>query len=412
MTISSSSRRRFLQTVGTASAVMAFGRTAPGILRRAAGAAADNGRILVVVEMAGGNDGLNTVIPFDHDAYRKSRPKLGVAKADVLKVGDGLGFHPAMTGFADLLNQGKLAVVQGVGYPNPNRSHFESMDIWHTCQRKDAVRPDGWLGRFLETLDANTSQDPAALHLGSDKQPFALMSREIRVPSIRSLDQFRLNGSEQESFRDAVRSLAAARRDSENDLLGFVQSSTEAAISASERIGSVGMQKASADAPETALGEKLKTVSDLIASGLESSVYYVRIDGFDTHASQPDAHAGLLRQVSNAVSRFVEDSREHGFDERVLTLCFSEFGRRVQENASEGTDHGTAGPMFLAGNSVNAGFVGDHPNLNDLADGDLKHHTDFRQVYATVLRDWLECDPAAILMGDYESVSAIRQNAG
>lgn len=203
--MTNSSRRRFLQSVGSASAVVAFGRTAPGFWRSAVEAASSDGRILVVVEMAGGNDGLNTVIPFAHDVYRRSRPKLGIPKSDVLKASDELGFHPAMAGFSDLLNQGKLAVIQGVGYPDPNRSHFESMDIWHTCQRKDASRPDGWLGRYLETLDANASRDPAALHLGSEKQPFALMSDHVQVPSIRSLDQFRLNGGEQKSFQEAVR---------------------------------------------------------------------------------------------------------------------------------------------------------------------------------------------------------------
>ena len=404
-----STRRRFLQTVGSTSAVVAFGQTAPGFLHSAAESTASDGRILVVLEMAGGNDGLNTVVPFRHDAYRRARPKLGIPTADILKVTDELGLHPSMTGFARLLDDGKLAVIQGVGYPNPNRSHFESMDIWHTCQRKELPRQDGWLGRFLESDAVNASQDPAGLHLGPEKQPLAVMSRNVRVPSIQSLDEFRLNGSEQESFRKAVKSLTDARRETDNDLLGFVQSSSQAAISASDRIGSVGITKKPDDNPsETDLGRKLQTVANLIASGLESSVYYVRIDGFDTHAGQPAAHAALLRQVSDAVSHFVRTNEAEGVADRVLTLCFSEFGRRVQENASEGTDHGTAGPMFLAGNGVEAGLIGVHPDLNDLQDGDLKHHTDFRQVYATVLQHWLNCDPTPILKGHYEPIRALR----
>ena len=404
-----SSRRKFLSTTAAASAVMTFGNRAPAFLRQAAGATKYDGRILVVVEMAGGNDGLNTVIPFDNDDYRKARPKLAVPKSDVLKINDELGLNSVMTGFSKLLEAGQLAIVQGVGYENPNRSHFESMDIWHTCQRKDQQRVDGWLGRyFQQTIDANKT-DPAGLHLGEDKQPFALMSRDVRVPSIRSLEEFRLNGNEDPAFRKAVRELSDARRDAGNDLLGFVQSSTSSAITASERIESAGMQyKPSTEYPDSGLGQKLQTVAKLVNSGLTTPVYYVRIDGFDTHSQQAGAHQALLRQVSDAVTNFLNDMVAHGHGDQILCMCFSEFGRRVNENASEGTDHGTAGPIFLAGTQVHAGLVGKHPSLSDLKDGDLQHHTDFRQVYGTVLEKWLRCDSKSILGGDYAIVDAIK----
>ncbi|MCP4174783.1 MAG: DUF1501 domain-containing protein, partial [Fuerstiella sp.] len=230
--MNSSSRRQFLSSTATASAVMTFGSTAPGFLQQAAAEKQKDGRILVVVEMAGGNDGLNTIIPFDHDAYQKARPKLAIGKSDVLAIADGLGFHPVMGGFAELLEAGHLAVVQGVGYDSPNRSHFESMDIWHTCQRKTEPRTDGWLGRYLEVTGGGTTSDPPGLHLGRNKQPFALMSRDVRVPSVRSLEQFRLNGTDNKTFKQAVRDLAGAQRESGNDLLGFVQSSTSSAIAA------------------------------------------------------------------------------------------------------------------------------------------------------------------------------------
>ncbi len=402
-------RRKFLAAAATTSSVLTFGGIAPAILREAAIANKSDGRILVVVEMAGGNDGLNTVVPHSDDQYREARPKLGIAKSQVLKIDDQLGFHPSMSGFADLLEAGHLAVVQGVGYPEPNRSHFESMDIWHSCLRKDQNRTDGWLGRYLQQTGAAESQDPAGLHLGEDKQPFALMSRDVRVPTIRSLDEFRLAGNDSPQFRQAVKELADARRGDSNDLLNFVQASTSSAITASERIEAAGMKyKPSQEYPQNALAQKLQTVAKLISAGLKTSVYYVQIGGFDTHSQQPNAHSVLLRYVSDSVSTFVNDLHAHGHADRVLCLCFSEFGRRVKENASAGTDHGTAGPVFLAGTQVKPGLIGNHPSLSDLKDGDLQYHTDFRQVYATVLERWLKADSELVLKGRFEPVDALR----
>ncbi len=410
--MSLSSRRQFLTTGAAATSVLTFGNRVPAFLQEAANHGKTDGRILVVVEMAGGNDGLNTVVPFDDDDYRKARPELAIGKSDVLKIDGKLGLHPVMTGFADLLEAGQLSIIQGVGYDNPNRSHFESMDIWHTCQRKDENRIDGWLGRYLQETGKVTSTDPAGLHLGEEKQPFALMSRDVRVPSIRTLDQFRLGGNDAESFRKTVQELADARRESGNDLLGFVQSSTSSALTASERIEAAGMNyKPSSEYPQSGLSAKLQTVAKLIDSGLTTPVYYVRIDGFDTHAQQEGAHQSLLRQVSDGVTSFLKDVMAHGHGDRILCMCFSEFGRRVAENASKGTDHGTAGPVFLAGTNVKAGLVGRHPSLRDLQDGDLKHHTDFRQVYATVLERWLKCPSEGILRGKFTPVDALPVSA-
>ena len=402
-------RRRFLAASATTSSVLTFGGIAPAFLREAAVANESDGRILVVVEMAGGNDGLNTVVPHSDDEYREARPKLGIPKSQVLKIDHRLGFHPSMSGFSDLLEAGHLAVVQGVGYPDPNRSHFESMDIWHSCQRKTENRTDGWLGRYLQHSGTAEVQDPAGLHLGDDKQPFALMSRDVRVPSIRSLDEFRLAGNDSPKFRQAVKELADARRGDSNDLLNFVQTSTSSAITASERIESAAMKyKPSKEYPQNGLAQRLQTVAKLISSGLKTSVYYVQIGGFDTHAQQPNAHSVLLRYVSDSVSTFVNDLKAHGHADRVLCMCFSEFGRRVRENASEGTDHGTAGPVFLAGTQVKPGLIGKHPSLSDLKDGDLQYHTDFRQVYATVLEQWLKSDSERVLKGRFQPVDALR----
>ena len=403
------SRRTFLGgTAAGAAAVMTFDSLAPSVLCRAAAASRTDERVLVVVEMAGGNDGLNTVIPHSDGGYREARPTIGINKSDALAVTSDIGLHPSLRGFADLLEENSFAVVQGVGYENPNRSHFESMDIWHSCQRKGEPRQDGWVGRYLEAAGLGESRDPSALHLGSEKQPFALTSRTVRVPSIQSLEQFRLRSGDSPGFRDAVRQLAATTREGGNDLLGFVQSSTSSAIAASERMESAGMKyKPSSSYPTSRLGRKMQTVAQLIAAGLQTRVYYVRIDGFDTHASQPDAHAALLREVSEAVSTLVRDVGAHGDGDRVLVMCFSEFGRRVAQNASDGTDHGTAGPILLAGNQVNAGLIGKHPSLTDLDHGDLKHHTDFRQVYAAVLEKWLACSSQAVLGKEFKPIAVL-----
>lgn len=404
-------RRLFLTRAATGSAVMTFGTPAPAVLCQAAATARNDDRILVVVEMAGGNDGLNAVVPHSDPAYRKARPKLGIAKAETLAINGLIGLHPSMRGFADLLEQSRFAVVQGVGYPNPNRSHFESMDIWHSCQRKDVARQDGWIGRYLEAAGLRESSDPAAVHLGGDKQPFALMSRDIRVPSIQSLEQFRLRANGSVDIKSAIHELSqksAANPDSRepaNDLLGFVQSSTSSAIMASQRMESaIKNDSAKKPYPASGLGKKLATVAKLIASGIGTGIYYVRIDGFDTHANQPAAHAALLREVSEGVSSLVQDLNQRGDGDRTIVMCFSEFGRRVAENASEGTDHGTAGPVFLAGNKVRAGLIGKMPSLTNVEKGDLKFHTDFRQVYAGVLQDWLACKTAPVLAGEYAPV--------
>lgn len=406
----SSSRRHFLRSASAGAAVLTFGGTAPRALQSAA-LSQKTDRVLVVVELQGGNDGLNTVVPYSDDTYRKLRPKLALKKDDLLSIGDGLGFHRSLRGFADLLEAGQLAVIQGVGYDNPNRSHFESMDIWHTCQRKEETRTDGWLGRFLEKDSATDGTDPAALHLGFDKQPFALMSRTVRTPSIRSLEQFRLQGADDAEFRKAVQELSAARRGGDNDLLDFVQTSTSSAIAASERLSNAaGKSESSVVWPQSPLADQLRTVARLIRSGLNTSVYYVTLNGFDTHSQQPDVHTALLRQLSESVKALLDDVKDQGQADRVAVMCFSEFGRRVEENASDGTDHGTAGPMFIAGSAakIQSGLIGQHPKLTDLKDGDLKHHTDFREVYSAVIQNWFQTDANEILKGSWSPTAVFK----
>jgi uncharacterized protein (DUF1501 family) len=401
-------RRQFLSAAFGASVVSLAAPVPRFLLQAAAREGNPSGEtVLVVIQLSGGNDGLNTVIPYADDVYRSNRKELAIGADQVLKIDDYLGLHPSMRGMADLLELGRLAVVQGVGYPNPNRSHFEAMDIWHTCRRKDQPRPDGWIGRYLDAAHKTAGRDVPALHLGTHKQPFALMARDVRVPSVRSLDRFRLQGGD--ALRAAAQELAAAERPAVNGLLGFVQSSTTAALEASQRVEqAAGKYDELAKYPTSELAQQLRLVAQLIDAGMSTRVYYLEIDGFDTHANQPQAHAALLEQVSSGLKAFLDDVAKHGHGERVAAMCFSEFGRRLAENASQGTDHGAAGPIFVAGARVQSGLIGKHPSLTDLDEGDLKHHTDFRQVYAALLAQWLGWESRAVLDGEFEPVNLFK----
>ncbi len=402
-------RRRFLQSSLGGATAIGIGAATPRLFAQAAQTGSTAGeRILVVVQMSGGNDGLNTVVPYADDDYRKARPKLAIATADVLKCDEHVGFHPALRGLRDLFDAGQLTVVQGVGYEHPNRSHFEAMDIWHTCRRKNEVREDGWLGRLLENQRQAQGVDAPALHLGTEQQPFAVASKNVRVPTIRDLAEFQLRGQNRQELRTflaANLSRPTATAELHDPLLDFVQSSTSSALAASQRVTQAAQSyEAGVPYPDSVLGQKLRTIAQLIDAELTTSVYYVQHDGFDTHAQQAASHEVLLRQWSEAMAAFMRDLQHHDHAQRVCVASFSEFGRRVSENASAGTDHGAAGPMFVCGGRVQPGFVGDHPSLTDLVDGDLKFQVDFRSVYATILKDWLRVDPDPILAGSYDTL--------
>jgi len=398
------SRRRFLQSSIGGAAAIGIGSAIPDCFADAAvfeGSGKD--RILVVVQLTGGNDGLNTIIPYADENYRNARPELAISASDMIRHDADTGFHPSMTALYDRLQAGQLTVIRSAGYEQPNRSHFEAMDIWHTCRRKSEQRTDGWLGRFIESQKLSPGGDVPAIHLGRDQQPFALTSQSIPVPTLTSLKDFQLQGRGRESLQLLMKRTPASP--SENELLSFVQSSTASAIQASDRVGEAAKGYRSSIAyPESDLAEKLRTIAQLIDAGLTTRVYYVQLDGFDTHAEQLLTHSILLRDWSNAVGAFVQDLDVHGHGERVCVLTFSEFGRRVKENASAGTDHGAAGPMFLCGGGLKAGMVGERPDLTNLLEGDLKHEHDFRRVYASVLQSWLGVNPDPILGDEFETL--------
>lgn len=415
-------RRAFLQHLGAAG-IVSLGVAPPAFLSQAARGAQAQGnqpageRVLVLVQMAGGNDGLNTVIPHGEDEYYKARPGIGIPKANVLKITDALGFHPQMTGFKELYDEGLLAIVQGVGYPNPDRSHFRSMDIWHSARPDIEYTQDGWLGRALDqTLEGHAGK-MRAMALGTNRLPLALTASRANVPSISNLAGYRLDlGSGLEENRKLQRRLMGEIADRPGDAgargaaadLDFLRKTALTAFSSADRLKEVTTSyKPAATYPQNGLGEKLKVVAQIVAGELGTRVVFVSLDGFDTHAQQAGAHQALLGELASATRAFFQDLKGHGLDDRVVLATFSEFGRRVKENGSLGTDHGAASQVFIVGPKIKAGIHGAHPSLTDLIEGDLKFHTDFRSVYATLLTKVLEWPVEPVLKGTFPLVDFV-----
>ncbi|MDX2016387.1 MAG: DUF1501 domain-containing protein [Planctomycetota bacterium] len=391
--------------------------------------------ILVVVQLSGGNDGLNTVVPFGAPEYYRLRPGIAIPQNQVLTLSgsEGIGLHPGMTGFKELYDEGMMALVQGVGYPNPNRSHFKSMDIWHTADT--TATGDGWLGRYFDSeccgfgkgesgrVDKAPAKGegtkpatggPPGIAIGRSA-PLAMQGRQIKPVSFESADLFRWSGEDiHEALRDPYHALQRRGGDAggeeETNAAFLLRTSLDAQVS-SDLIRKAVAIRPQVQFPGNQVGQQLAMVSSMIRAGLKTRVYYVQHGGFDTHAGQGGAqgrHSNLLGQLAQAVSAFYRDLKAHGNADRVLTMSFSEFGRRVGQNASQGTDHGTAAPMFLFGSMVKAGVHGDHPSLKDLDQGDLKYLIDFREVYAGILDGWLKADAKTILEGSYRPLSVIK----
>ncbi len=386
-------RRDFLKGSLAASTLMALGDgTIPGFLASSAKAASDSApsdKILVVIQLIGGNDGLNTVIPHGIDGYSKYRQALRISSAQVQTVTKEIGLHPRMSGMAKLHEAGQLSIIQGVGYPNPDRSHFRSMEIWETARTETGALETGWLGRTLDARIVKPGEDAPGLHIGGGSLPLGLRTKRTEVPSLENIEQYRLNADNRTS-RDAIRDVAKMDRPGDDPLLGFLRRNSLAAYESSRRIEEmIKSSSESSDYPKLRLAKRLELIAKVIKAGFGTRIYYTSLDGFDTHANQLGVHENLLGELSDSVSAFHRDLTTAGQADRVAILAFSEFGRRVAENASRGTDHGSAAPVFVMGPVAKPGLVGDHPKFDDLDDGDLKHHTDFRNVYASILDDWM-----------------------
>jgi uncharacterized protein (DUF1501 family) len=408
------SRRAFLRTSLNTSTLVALAPSVPGFLARTARAApaAPDGRVLVVVQLDGGNDGLNTVVPYADEAYARHRRALRVPTDGLHTVTKEVGLHPDMGDAARLLEDGRLAIVQGVGYPNPERSHFKSMAIWHSADvnlpRGDTVDAEskavyGWIGQALDEGRKPAAGAPAAQFVGRGPMPAALRSRRSAASAIARLE-------------DSVLALPGAAPppgtadEAGDDLAAFVRRSTLDAYSTSERVAPLlRAEDKGARYPASGLAGRLRLVARLIKGAGGTRVYYTSQGGYDTHFGQVETHARLLGELSGALKAFLDDLAAAKLAERVAVLCFSEFGRRVRENGSRGTDHGTAGPVFLAGPGVRPGLVGAPPSLTDLDEnGDLKAGVDFRRVYAAVLADWLRLPSRSAQAGSLEALPLFR----
>lgn len=413
------SRREFVRTglglVGLsatvptflAQTVMALGRSSAG-RRFGPGRGGKDGRILVVVQLAGGNDGLNTIVPYRDDAYYRARPTLAIKKDDLIRIDDAFGFHSGAKAMMSLWDDGVLGVVHGVGYPNPDRSHFVGTRIWHSASPKGRMAT-GWLGRYFDSNCTGTIKPDPRCGIALDSETPLVMRGERFMPvSVKDPENWRIfqPGERTKKKRDRKRRRERGPDDvSKQTALDFLRrSALDATVYAKEIRTAARTTIDGAAFPNNGFAKSLRSIARMIAADMPTSVYYASLGGFDTHAGQTNSHANVLRTVSEGLRAFVDALRRTGNLERTLVLTFTEFGRRVAENASGGTDHGAAGPMFLIGGAVRGGFHGTMPSLGDLHRGDLKHNVDFRQVYATVLREWMGADADRILGAHWNSL--------
>ena len=416
-------RREFIKKGLT---IVAVGMTAPSFLTRTALAlnnpwdvaqttsrpGVPDDRILVVVQMGGGNDGLNTVIPLTNDAYYRARPNLAVPAKDVIRVTDELGLHPSLAKVKDLYDRGAMAVIQGVGYPNPSRSHFKSMEIWHTADPEGRVVRYGWIGRYFDSKCPVCEQPTVGVNIGQS-MPLAMVADSGMGVSLETPETFQwmptFNGLGTREELELFKLLnAPAPGVNEPGTIDFLRHTAMNAYVASEQVrGATSGYRGGVEYPNNRFAFSMRLIAQMIAGKLPTKVYYAHMTGFDTHAAQRGPHENLLQQLAEGVAAFYKDLEAQGNADRVLVLAFSEFGRRVAENGSGGTDHGTAAPMFVFGKPLKGGLYGQHPSLTDLVDGDLRHAIDFRSVYATVLDKWLGAEPAKILGYDLERVPFI-----
>jgi uncharacterized protein (DUF1501 family) len=401
-------RRDFLRH----SSLIALAPVVPGFLARTARAAEAkrDARVLVVIQLNGGNDGINTVVPFADEGYAKHRKALRLRREQLIKVNDRVGLHPALGDVAKLLEAGRLAVIQGVGYPNPSRSHFQSMAIWHTARFDIEDSPGevlcnrfGWIGRALDSAKAARGT-AGAVYVGAGTLPAAVRARHAMVSSLSDPKDFVL-ASEMKAKSPAP------ARGAREDLAAFVRRSALDAYATADRMAEV-MRAGNGPAryPATQLAADLRLIARLIKANTGTRVFYACQPGYDTHSGQANTHYALLNELAGALKALHDDLGASGLADRVAVMAFSEFGRTVAENGSAGTDHGTAGPVFVVGPKLTGPLVGDTPNLTDLdpKHGDLRVGLDFRRAYATFLDDWLGLSAEAALGQKFERLSLFR----
>lgn len=398
------SRRKFLQNSSLAAAgtflVPQFLKAFDGIGRLQEGE-----NTLVIIQLGGGNDGLNTIVNHGNDLYYQARPALAIPASEVIRLDDMQGLHPALAPLRPLYDKGQFAILNSVGYPDPDRSHFRSMDIWQTGSAAREYLSTGWLGRYLDVACGDCERPTHAIEVGRSLS-LALKGQQIKGLAVEDARRF-YNTTASPWFK-SVSTHHAHTHPHESEAAYLYQTLAESISSAEYIFEKSNAQKHSADYPQGQLAHALKTTGELIAAGIDTRVYYVSLSGFDTHVNQGNPHQRLLTQYAESVAAFAADLRKQGRWNNTLVMTFSEFGRRVGENASRGTDHGTANNLFLMGGALKKpGIYNAAPNLSDLDEGDLKFQLDFRAVYAEILKNWLRTSPKGILGSQHPALGIV-----
>lgn len=395
-------RKQFIQAGSLATASLML----PKFLKafEGSGLVLPGNKVIVILQLSGGNDGLNTVIPYRNDLYYKARPRLGITRDKALTLTDETGLHPALPAFKELYDDGSLSILNNVGYPNPDRSHFRSMDIWHTASQSTEYWNQGWLGRYLDAQCQGCDKPTQAIEI-DDVLSLALKGEQVKGIAVK--DPRRLYGTANEKFfREVLKNHKDETGEQPVDYL--YKTMAETLSSADYIFQQSRLHPTNAEYPKTDLGNSLKTIASLIFSEINTKVYYVSLGSFDTHINQDGQQQRLFTEMNDAVKAFVKDLKQQHRFEDVLLFTFSEFGRRVEQNASAGTDHGTANNMFLiSGGLKQKGILNAMPDLADLNEGDLKYNVDFKNVYATVLKKWLNADDQLILNRKFDYLNFI-----
>ncbi|GAB3007326.1 DUF1501 domain-containing protein [Niabella terrae] len=396
-------RRDFIQTGSLAAASLMLPKFLKAFESNALVPAGN--KVVVVLQLSGGNDGLNTVIPVRNDIYHKLRPALGIKRPKSAVLTDEVSLHPALTHFKNLYDEGHLAILNNVGYPNPDRSHFRSMDIWHSASKSNQYWNTGWIGRYLDAQCSGCSRPTQALEI-DDVLSLALKGEQANAIAFK--DPRRLYGTSNEKFFKQVLKNHDHDHHEEAPVDYLYKTMTQTLSSADYIYKQSRLHPTGASYPSTQLGNGFKTIASLIFSDINTKVYYISLGSFDTHVGQEAQQNRLFTQMNEAVKAFTDDLKKNGRLNDVLLFTFSEFGRRVAQNASIGTDHGTANNMFLiSGGLKQKGILNAMPDLGDLNEGDLKYKVDFKEVYATILKNWLQADTNLILGADYKTLDFV-----
>ncbi len=393
-------RKEFLQLGSLATASCLIPKFMKGLERNSLVPAGN--KVLVVVQFSGGNDGLNTVIPVTNDIYYRERPRIGIKKDNAHTLTQDASLHTALTYFKELYDEGNLAILNGVGYPDPHRSHFRSMDIWQSASASNEYLNTGWLGRYLDAQCKGCDKPTQAMEI-DDVLSLALKGELSKGMAFK--DPQRLYQSSNSAYYKNL----SNHHDHHEETVDYLYKTMSETLSSAQYIFDKSkLHAVKSIYPATEIGKSLKTISSLILSDINTRVYYVSIGSFDTHTAQDTKQTRLFAEINNAIKPFVADMKANGRFEDVLMMTFSEFGRRVSQNASNGTDHGTANNMFFIGGGLKKkGLLNALPDLSNLNDGDLKYTVDFKNVYATVLQKWLDADDQKILGKNFSMMDFI-----